>query len=304
MQARGTPIVGRRFLFVFGLMMILKAPFTGAEPQKDEPQKDDSRIGWHGETMPEGLVRGEKQGEYLWPKDGSIMVWVPAGSFQMGSDKGKYNEQPVHEVYLDGFYIDKYEITWKQWKASGLPWTAEPSGKRTVPEPPDWGIRDDDPVLHVDWKDTQEYAAVVGKRLPTEAEWEKAARGTDGREFPWGNGLPNFEQATWVEHPIALDFIGSATCCQAGASPYGAVNMSGNAQEWVEDVYDPYFYKRSPAKNPVNREGKEPIRRVLRGGAFVHELELLRTADRYWLYQSEDTPYIGFRLALSGVGRE
>lgn len=283
-----------RWLHTVAWTLLLAAPIAAAE----------TRTGWHGETLPAGLVKGEQQGEYVWKKDGSIMVWVPAGSFRMGSERGHTNEQPIHEVWLDGFYIDKYEVTWRQWKASGLPWAEEPSGQRSVPEPPDWGIREDDPVLHVDWRDAQKYAAVVGKRLPTEAEWEKAARGTDGREFPWGNSLPTLEQAMWMEHPVALDFIGSAVCCQAGASPYGAVNLAGNAQEWVEDVYDPFFYKRSPAKNPVNREGKVPLRRVLRGGAFVHEVEALRSAAREYLYEFEDVPYVGFRMALSGAAGE
>lgn len=287
----------RRSFAALLLTLALTIPATGPAADAGE-----SRIGWHGEPMPEGLERAAAEGEYLWPKDGSIMVWVPAGTFVMGSEQGNYDELPVREVHLDGFYIDKYEITWRQWKASGLEWSEVSSGKKKIPEPPDWGIREGDPVLNVNWRDAQDYAAAVGKRLPTEAEWEKAARGTDGREFPWGDKWPNFEQATWVEHPTALDWIAPADCCRAGASPYGAVNMAGNAQEWVEDVYAPFFYKTAPRANPVNRESDEPIaRRVVRGGAFVHEVEALRSPDRYWQYEIEEAPYIGFRLVLSGL---
>ncbi len=260
------------------------------------------RQGWHGETMPAGLERGERKGDYLWTKDGSTMVYVPSGKFPMGSEDGEKDEQPVHEVYLDGYYIDKYEVTWGQWKRSGLPYSTQIGTRRRQPEPPDWGIVDEQPLQNVTWDEAKEFVAWAGKRLPTEAEWEKAARGTDGRKYPWGNGEPNFDRAIWKDHPIALDSTGSADCCAAGASPYGAHNMAGNIYEWCEDVYDRNFYANSPERNPVQLE---PGRyRVLRGGGFVLEKKELRSALRYRLLPIDRTPYIGFRAALSGVGED
>ena len=107
------------------------------------------RQGWHGEVMPEGLEKGTQEGEYLWEKDNSVMVYIPPGPFTMGTDSGTVNERPAHEVYLDGYYIDKYEVSWRQWKLSGLPFSDHQFARRPYPEAPDWGIRDNFPVMSV-----------------------------------------------------------------------------------------------------------------------------------------------------------
>ncbi len=255
------------------------------------------RLGWHGEAMPEGLARGETEGEYVWTKDESVMVYVPPGSFPMGSVEGQRDEQPVHEVHLDGFYIDKYEVSWRQWKLSGLPVSTNSHARRPVPRAPDWGIVDEHPVVNVSWRDAQTYVAWAGKRLPTEAEWEKAARGTDGRRYPWGNEPPSFDRAVWRDHPTAARSTEVVTCCAAGASPYGAVNMAGNAYEWCEDIYEADVYARSTSRQAVRRSGSQ---RVLRGGAFTLELEDLRSAFRYRLHEEDRAPYIGFRSVVPG----
>lgn len=255
------------------------------------------RIGWHGEEMPEGLVKAGKEGEYRWEKDSAIMVYVPPGTFPMGSAEGDPDERPVHEVYLDGYYIDKYEVSWGQWKLSGLPYSERIGERRPRPEPPDWGIIDDQPMLNTSWYDAKKYVEWAGKRLPTEAEWEKAARGTDGRVYPWGSEASNFEQAIWKDHPIALESTAPVTCCASGVSPYGVHNLAGNVYEWCEDVYHSRFYSQSPRRNPVYLgSGRH---RVLRGGAFVLELEDLRSALRYRLLPEDRAPYIGFRTVLS-----
>ena len=255
--------------------------------------------GWHGEAMPAGLERGEKTGEYVWKKDGAVMVYVPPGPFTMGHDKGGDSEGPAHTVDLDGYYIDKYEVSWRKWKASGLPYNPWPDGRKGIVYPPDWGLRDAHPVVHVTWHDAREYAAWAGKRLPTEAEWEKAARGTDGREFPWGNDLPTIKHAMYEDHPLSLTSTAPVNCCVDGASPYGAVNMAGNVWEWCEDSYLPSFYAKSPAKNPVNL-GKSN-EKILRGGAFQLDSYFLRTYRRYWLQDIDRISDMGFRTVVSGV---
>ena len=257
----------------------------------------DDRLGWHGEEMPEGLERGAKEGEYVWKRDHSVMVYVPPGEFPMGSDEGDPDEKPVHTVWLDGYYIDKYEVSWEQWRLSGLPFSDNPASRRNMPRAPDWGILDEDPVLNVSWQDAQKYVGWAGKRLPTEAEWEKAARGTDGRTYPWGDEEPDFDRAIWKPHPIAAEKTAPVVSFEAGASPYGAVHMAGNAYEWCQDVYQADYYRRSPERNPVN--GGPGQYRVLRGGAFVLELEDLRSALRYRLLPIDRAPYIGFRAAVS-----
>ncbi|HSR69553.1 MAG TPA: formylglycine-generating enzyme family protein [Acidobacteriota bacterium] len=256
------------------------------------PGEDSRRLGWHGEEMPQGLKKAEAEGEYIWIKDGSVMVYVPAGTFTMGSEEGDSDEMPVRQVYLDAFYIDKYEVSNRLWRRSGLP----------LPPPPSWGIQDQKPVVNVDWNDVQKYMQWSGKRLPSEAEWEKAARGTDGRTYPWGDDPPRNEYLIWEEHPVSRESIGDIGCCPQGASPYGAVNMAGNVYEWCQDWYDAEFYQTAPQRNPVN--DKAAKMRVLRGGAFVHKPPHHRTSYRYRLYPFDKTPYIGFRCVLSAPAGE
>lgn len=283
-------------LLTWGVIFLSSAATGAAAPAAvDAP----GQVGWHGEAMPPGLIKGEVEGEYRWLKDQSVMVYVPAGTFTMGSTQGAADERPMHRVRLSAFYIDKYEVSWQQWKASGLPYTEALGNRRKMPDAPDWGIHDDQPVVNVSWHDAKAYVAWAGKELPSEAQWEKAARGDTGREFPWGDDPPTFDQAVWRDHPVAKTSTATVDCCPAGASPYGAVNMAGNVYEWCEDVYDKAFYQRSPDEDPVLRgEGRY---RVLRGGAFLLEVEDLRSAYRYRLLPVDRTPYIGFRAALAAA---
>jgi formylglycine-generating enzyme required for sulfatase activity len=286
---------------VLGAVAVVTLAFLpAAVPQT--PASALAGKGWYGETMPPGLERGVTTGEYVWKKDKAIMVYVPPGPFTMGSDHGKEYERPAHKVTLDGFYIDKYEVSWRKWKASGLPYAKVPNVRESIVYPPDWGLRDAHPVVHVTWGDAKQYAAWSGKRLPTEAEWEKAARGTDGREFPWGNEPPTYKLAMYADHPLSLTSTAPATCCLEGASPYGAVNMAGNVWEWCEDTYHPTYYASSPAKNPVNTtKGRE---KILRGGAFQLDPPFLRTYHRYWLSDIDRISDIGFRTVVNGVAED
>ena len=269
-------------------LLIVTAPALFAEP----------RQGWHGETMPDGLQRAQQEGEYLWPKDQSIMVYVPAGTFPYGDDseKAEIDEKPQRDIYLDGYYIDKYEATWRQWRLSGLPMVKDINGKAITDDKPIWGRADDMPVSYVEWDEAKAYAAWVGKRLPTEAEWEKAAGGTDGRWYPWGNEKPTFAHAIWQDHPIGKDEPAPVTCCEAGASPYGAFNMAGNVFAWCEDRYYSRFYKEAAERNPINTEKGDKY--VLRGGAFVLMARDLRVGLRNRQYAEEGQDYVGFRLVL------
>ncbi|CUQ65577.1 formylglycine-generating enzyme family protein [Candidatus Nitrospira inopinata] len=220
------------------------------------------------------------------------MVFVPAGKFTQGSNLSD-DEKPVRQISLNAFYIDKYEVTVGQY--------ARYLEATDMEEPPDWNIMNQPqhqrrPVVNVSWEDAVNYCKWAGKRLPTEAEWEKAARGTDGRIYPWGNEAPtrlhaNYGRKEWDDH-FALTPVGSF---EAGKSPYGAYDMAGNAWEWVFDWYDHDFYKNGPEKNPIGpAKGTE---KVVRGGSWLYVADFLRSAHRFNAQPANRHFGYGFRCA-------
>ncbi len=228
------------------------------------------------------------------------MVLIPAGSFWMGCNatvdsQCEGDESPYHEVTLSGYYIDKTEVTQGEYKkcidagecdTPSCNW--DPTGKPNRP------------VVCVNWTQAGEYCAWAGKRLPTEAEWEKAARGTDGRKYPYGNETVTCDYAVMHEGSDGCGKGGTIDVCSkspAGDSPYGLCDMSGNVYEWVSDWYDPGYYTNSPASNPTGPVSGSG--RVLRGGSFYSHGVYLRAS-----YRSADNPsyadyYLGFRCARS-----
>ena len=161
-----------------------------------------------------------------------VMVSVPAGEFWMGcneqADKRcNFDEKPYHKVYLDAYYIDKYEVTQSEYNECVTTDKCPANRKK------DGFTGDRQPVIGVSWEDADTYCKWAGKRLPTEAEWEKAARGTDGRVYPWGNSF----DPTRANYAGALGKTSEVGSYPSGASPYGALNMAGNVWEWVADWY-------------------------------------------------------------------
>jgi formylglycine-generating enzyme required for sulfatase activity len=220
------------------------------------------------------------------------MALVSAGEFMMGSNLAD-DERPAHHVYLNAFYMDKYEVTVGQY-AKYLEVT-------DMEEPPDWHIMNQPqhqkrPVVNVDWDDAVMYCKWAGKRLPTEAEWEKAARGTDERIYPWGNEAPtrlhaNYGRKEWNDH-LALVPVGSF---EEGRSSYGIYDMAGNAWEWVSDWYDYDYYKNSPRRNPIGPTTGES--KVVRGGSWLYVSEFLRSAHRFEAQPTNRHFGYGFRCA-------
>ncbi len=239
----------------------------------------------------------------------SDMVLIPAGEFTMGSDSGGSDEKPVHKVYLDAYYIDKYEVTFEQYDKF-----CEATG-RTKPSDSGWG-RGKRPVINVSWDDAVAYASWAGKRLPTEAEWEKAARGTDGRKYPWGNELPSadgryrcnydcYDGNDGNDHSIykrdGYEYTASVGSYENGKSPYGCYDMAGNVWEWCSDWYDEGYYKvvaeQISAMNPQGPASGSY--RVLRGGSWVSAGDGVRSAARDGVDPTNGVNLSGFRCASS-----
>ena len=239
------------------------------------------------------------------------MALIPAGEFEMGSNNGAANERPVHTVYLDAFYIDIYEVTNAQYKAF-IDANPEWQKDNIAPEYHDgvylrlWDGNDypegtaDHPVIYVSWYAAMAYAEWTGKRLPTEAEWEKAARGgLLGKAYPWGDT----HDATRANY--ARDFNVPIAVGQYPPNDYGLYDMAGNISEWCLDEYDPNFYATSPRENPVSKGTRQAIindfktvkekDRILRGGCWSDNGLFLRVAYRDWGPQNYTSVFRGFR---------
>jgi formylglycine-generating enzyme required for sulfatase activity len=225
------------------------------------------------------------------PADGMEMVYVPGGTFQMGSTEGGADEQPVHSVTLDSFWIDQTEVTNAQYArcvAEGI--CSPPARPSSATRDSYYGDSqyDDYPVMWVSWDDATTYCQWAGGRLPTEAEWEYAARGPDGHLYPWGNDPPDENLANYGYSVRETTKVGSYP---GGQSWVGAMDMAGNVFEWVKD-----WYGRYPSEPQVNPTGPASGKyRVLRGGSWNLIEEYVRAAYRYYHVPAMSLVVIGFR---------
>ena len=271
-------------------------------------------------------------------QDGMTLVYAPAGEFLMGNnqtpdDRTPFNETPQIKVYLEAYWIDQTEVTNAQFarfvQAKGFRTDAEvygigllfnlTSGRLDPIKGADWrrprgpgssldGL-DAHPVVQVSNKDGAAYCAWAGRRLPSEAEWEKAARGTDGRLYPWGEAAPDGSRLNFADRSLAMkgadpssddgyEFTAPVGHYLAGASPYGALDMAGNVMEWVADPYDESFYQRyRPTHVPVMPS--EYNSRGLRGGAWNSSAKFVRAAARFPGARDRQDDYTGFRCAVA-----
>ena len=226
------------------------------------------------------------------------MVEIPEGLFAMGSEgtQALEDERPTHQVWLSAFFMDVHEVTTAQF-AAFLAATSRPAP--WLWETVNLLQHSDRPVIGVDWHDADSYCRWKGKRLPTEAEWEKAARGTDGRLYPWGHHAPTKDLANFA---LGARFSYSqvlmpAQSYEAGRSPYGLFNMAGNVWEWVADWYATNYYDGAPERNPQGPEKGQF--KVLRGGSWSDLPKYLLTYGRFKLPPETLNSYIGFRCAKS-----
>jgi formylglycine-generating enzyme required for sulfatase activity len=262
--------------------------------------------------------------------DGMVQVFVPGGDFKMGSDyttSGYPWEGPIHTVFLDPFWIDQTEVTNAMFEAfatqRGYQTDAEKTGSSAVFNLLDgsfWRVGGADwqhplgadssllnlgayPVVHVSWNDARAYCEWAGRRLPTEAEWEKAARGTDGRTFPWGNEFDgtrlNFADVNlnvrWGDNNFndKFQFSSPVGNYPSGASPYGALDMAGNVWEWVNDWASELYYQDSPSSNPGGPDSG--LYRVYRGGSWEDTSDGTRAGFRGWIDPKDTSNGRGFR---------
>lgn len=226
--------------------------------------------------------------------DGMVQVFVPQGEFGMGSDDGWESEKPVHTVGLKAYWIDQTEVTNAQYSL------CVQAGACNPPSSPGSFTRDRYynntdfgryPVISVSWYDAMAYCEWAGRRLPTEAEWEKAARGVDGRIYPWGENI-SCELANYIDCLGDTSPVGSFP---TAASPFGALDMAGNVWEWISDWYYIRYYNNSPLDYPLGPDSG--AYRVVRGGSWNDYEWYLRTTNRYSYFPDNKRVSIGFRCA-------
>jgi formylglycine-generating enzyme required for sulfatase activity len=245
------------------------------------------------------------------PVDGMLLLYVPAGNFTMGdsadhaesecirvSDSNQCipdidisftDEAPAHTVYLDAFWIDQTEVT------NAMFFRCVQAGKCAS----NGAGNDNYPVVNVSWSDASAYCVWAERRLPTEAEWEKAARGTDGRTFPWGNDAPSCSLANFAFSSTKKCAGGVATVGSfpAGASPYGALDMAGNVWEWVADWFAPGYPSADPVSNPTGPA--TGTKKVVRGGSNWNPAGFMTTTGRGGVDPNSPNSVRGFRCAAN-----
>jgi eukaryotic-like serine/threonine-protein kinase len=230
-------------------------------------------------------------------KDEMILLYVPAGEFTMGRDNRSSNEKPMHTVYLDAFWIDKTEVT------NAMYARCIQDGKCSQPTSPKYyndSTYANHPVVYVSWENANAYCSWANRRLPTEAEWEKAASWDEKNQtkyvYPWGNNTPNNDLSNYNGVMEETTEVGNYP---SGASPYGALDMAGNVWEWVADWYDPFYYS-TLGENVRNPPGPNSGQyKVLRGGSWSNEDYFVRSAVRYGVGPALTGNYIGFRCSQS-----
>ncbi|HBP23230.1 MAG TPA: hypothetical protein DEA08_36330 [Planctomycetes bacterium] len=247
--------------------------------------------------LPPGIVRSEEPGRYRCERDGSELVWVPPGELRVGSTAPEANEDesPRFRAKLEhGFFCGLRPVTWGQYRrfCRDMGW-AIPASQLQLASGETWSASEEHPVFHVTWQEAFHYCQWAGLRLPTEAEWEFAARGSDERTYPWGEDEPSAEHGNWEGHPEHGLHPTPAGAFLAGASPWGCLDMAGNVWEWVYDWYERYsrWIKRDPT-GPT-----EGAFKVIRGGAWSTPPLHCRTTTRRMFAPLLRAPNLGFRVA-------
>ena len=231
------------------------------------------------------------------------MVKIPSGEFILGSNQGGFNEKPQHVSILDTYWIDRYEVTYQQYMGF-----VEATGHRQ-PGPPSRYARKlealrgpNQPVTYVSWSDAAAYCEWKGKRLPTEREWEKAVRGSDGRTWPWGEGRDGFP-ANFSGEADGYEVTAPVGTFSKDQSMYGVYDGAGNVMEWVDDWYVEDIYRRAVKPDIVTPKPVSTYK-TLRGGGYTSQGVDLRITNRSFMVPDFRDETIGFRCARSKQDKE
>jgi len=275
-------IIGVTGFIVLAITLIFNLPLVFDTPLNESTSTKDTSITVTSTPLPAEITDTK----------GITMRLVPAGEFDMGSYSGDPDEQPVHQVYLDAFYMDIYEVTNAAYK------TCVETGECIPPKEIKSYTRsnyygdpqfNDYPVIYVDWDQSKKYCEWRGGDLPTEAQWEKAARGVDRRTYPWGERI----DARLANYGLHMMDTTKVDLYRDGKSPYGIYNMAGNVWEWTLDWYDAY------PENFIGNSNYGNTHRVLRGGSWSYSENSQRTSYRFEMIPTENKFNIGFRCVLS-----
>ena len=274
-EKTGAHHVAARFIFPLLILLIFTAPAAGERRE-----------------APDGAAPPSPPIIKVLPdtKDGRAMVFVPGGRFTQGSYDGNPQELPVRKVFISPFWIDRDEVSvagWERFREATGHRASKYSRDKTLHQP-------HLPVVGVSWFDAGAYCAWAVKRLPTEAEWEKAARGTDARRYPWGDFFDRARVGGGGPQPVGGK--------PGGESPYGARSMAGGVWEWTHDFWGEFYYREAPLKDPQGPPSG--FLHTIRGGSWREDPEYLRSAERFRLDGIIRWKILGFRCAKSGGNLE
>ncbi len=300
MDNKGVLIGAIVFVFASFILMIVGLVY---ESYKAKKQRELAASVATTDVQPVKTVAPQDYSMYktLIGDEGREMVQIPEGPFTMGSHEGDPDEAPVHQAYLASFYLDKKEVTQGEYDRFVR------MTKRAKPMVPvfedDLGkiLKPELPAVGVSWPDAFAYCRWAGKRLPTEAEWEKAGRGEGRRRYPWGdefvNGRANLDGAE-----DGYQYMASPGSFESGRSPYGLYDMTGNVAEWVADTYDEKYYRETPYRNPPGPPDGQ--HKVIRGGSWRETPHNARLSKRFQakIWRTDST--IGFRCAKDANTKE
>ncbi|MFQ5992112.1 MAG: formylglycine-generating enzyme family protein [Nitrospiraceae bacterium] len=292
MENKGVLIGGIIFVFASFILMIVGMVY---ESYKSKRQRElVASIQTEEQPVAQVALRDFSMYKRIVGDEGREMVEVPEGPFTMGSTEGDPDEAPEHQVYLKTYYMDLQEVTQAEYDRFVR---MTKRGKPFVP------VFDDDiskitspslPVVGMSWSDAVAYCRWAGKRLPTEAEWEKAARGEGQRRYPWGDGFGS-GHANIDGEEDGFQYLAPPGLFESGRSAYGLYDMTGNVAEWVADTYGEHFYTASPYRDPVGPEDGE--HKVIRGGSWRETPHGARVAKRFQAKMWRTDSTIGVRCA-------